>query len=92
MVSLAETPLTGKPDAGNPPVRFDEGDQGLHLVHTLLVKMFFTKPGAIANRDVQPVYHVPSEVGVSSTGLRCPLLAVVSRTRRRRTSVRRRRQ
>src|SRR5437016_7089060 len=22
MVSLAETPLTGKPDAGNPPVRF----------------------------------------------------------------------
>jgi len=34
--------LSGKPDAGNPPVRFDEGDQSLTtLVPTLLVLMFF---------------------------------------------------
>jgi len=27
--------LVGKPDAGNPPVRFDEGDQAYTLVPTL---------------------------------------------------------
>lgn len=33
MVSLAETPLTGEPDAGNPPVRF--GGRGSAITRSL---------------------------------------------------------
>jgi hypothetical protein len=41
--------LSGKPDAGNPPVRFDEGDQG-HLVPTLLLFFAFFVLNKVPNR------------------------------------------
>src|SRR5437016_10341695 len=37
MVSLAETPLTGKPDAGNPPVRFGGRGSGNAALPTPIV-------------------------------------------------------
>ena len=45
----------GKPDAGNPPVRFDEGDQVLGLVPTLppgAKRRFSAFCGVFAERPV----------------------------------------
>src|SRR5438477_9742364 len=40
MVSLAETPLTGKPDAGNPPVRFGGRGSGNAALPTPIYRQF----------------------------------------------------
>jgi hypothetical protein len=47
--------LSGKPDAGNPPVRFDEGDQG-HLVPTLLLMPFHLNLARISSREPRSSY------------------------------------
>src|SRR5207244_13296430 len=63
MVSLAETPLTGKPDAGNPPVRF--GGRGSSKA---------ALPTPIPFPTVSSGLEVMA-VGQSPTGGGCSLLA-----------------
>jgi hypothetical protein len=56
MVSLAEKPLTGEPDAGDPPVRFGGGDGATRHPYPILDKLKSEggKLGAIRNADCAP--------------------------------------
>ena len=57
MVSLTETPLTGEPDAGNPPVRFGGRGGANPVIPTSIKPSRFVVPPSGGSKSVAKSAH-----------------------------------